>query len=121
MVGDGGKVESFLPSLELRHGKRESVGNFKEWTYDASKTKELTVKTVWNDAIKYKGFHYGASYLEHLKFYKAMNEGKQPEITLEEGMRSVAVGIAAHRSIDEGRVIEMSEILPIAYRAESLA
>lgn len=43
VVGDGGKVESFLPSLELRHGKRSSVGNFKEWTYDASKVKELRV------------------------------------------------------------------------------
>jgi predicted dehydrogenase len=121
VVGDGGKVESFLPSLELRHGKRQSVGNFREWTYDASKTKDLTVKTVWNDAIKYKGFHYGASYLEHLKFFKAMSEGNQPEITLEEGMRSVAVGIAAHRSIDEGRIVEMSEILPARYQRKTIS
>lgn len=120
VVGDGGKVESFLPSLELRYGKRESVGNFSEWTYDASKTKDLTVKTVWNDAIKYKGFHYGASYLEHLKFFKAMSEGKQPDITLAEGMRSVAVGIAAHRSIDEGRIVEMSEILPAKYQQSAM-
>jgi len=117
VVGSGGKVESFLPSCELRHGKRESVGNFREWTYDASKTKDLTVKNVWNDSIKYKGFHYGASYLEHLKFFKAMKEGKQPDVTLEEGMRSVAVGIAAHRSIAEGRVVEMSEVLPAKYAA----
>lgn len=120
VVGNGGKVESFLPSLELRHGKRESVGNFREWTYDASKTKDLVVKTVWNDAIKYKGFHYGASYLEHLKFFKAMKEGKQPDVTLEEGMRSVAVGIAAHKSIAEGRIVEMSEVLPAKYAASTL-
>ncbi|MFM8841307.1 MAG: Gfo/Idh/MocA family oxidoreductase, partial [Actinomycetota bacterium] len=82
--------------------------------------KDLTVKTVWNDAIKYKGFHYGASYLEHLKFFKAMSEGKQPDITLEEGMRSVAVGIAAHRSIDEGRIVEMSEILPAKYQQSAM-
>jgi hypothetical protein len=34
-------------------------------------------------------------------------------------MRSVAVGIAAHRSIDEGRVVEMSEVLPAKYVTHS--
>lgn len=115
VVGDGGKVESFLPSLELRHGKRESVGNFSEWTYDASKPKDLIVKKVWDERIKYPGFHYGASYLEHLEFNHAMREGHGPEVTLEEGMRSVAVGIAAHKSIESGRAIELSEILPADY------
>jgi len=116
VVGDGGKVESFLPSLELRHGKRSSVGNFKEWTYDASKPKDLTVKKVWDDRIKYPGFHYGASYLEHLHFFQAMNEGHSPEVSLQEGMRSVAVGIAAQKSIESGRVVDMGEILPSKYR-----
>jgi predicted dehydrogenase len=115
VVGDGGKVESFLPSLELRHGKRSSVGNFKEWTYDASKTKDLTIKKVWDDRIKYPGFHYGASYLEHLEFFHAMKEGHNPEVSLEEGMRSVAVGLAAHRSIETGRVVEISEVMPAKY------
>ena len=30
VTGNAGKVESFLPSLELRHGKRSAVGNFKD-------------------------------------------------------------------------------------------
>jgi predicted dehydrogenase len=115
VIGDGGKIESLLPSLEVRYGKRSSVGNFSEWTYDASKPKDLEIKKVWNDDIKYKGFHYGASYLEHLKFFKAMKVSQEPEVTLEDGMRSVAVGIAAHKSIREGRVIQMSEVLPAQY------
>jgi len=115
VIGDGGKIESLLPSLEVRYGKRSSVGNFSEWTYDASKPKDLEIKKVWNDDIKYKGFHYGASYLEHLKFFKAMKDSQEPEVTLEDGMRSVAVGIAAHKSIREGRVIQMSEVLPAQY------
>jgi myo-inositol 2-dehydrogenase / D-chiro-inositol 1-dehydrogenase len=119
VVGSGGKVESFLPSLELRFGKRASVGNFSEWTYEASKPKELEVRNVWDDRVKYKGFHYGASYLEHLKFHSAIVNGDKPEVSLEEGMRSVAVGLAAHKSIDEGRVVAMDEVIPAKYASLS--
>ncbi|MFM7873358.1 MAG: Gfo/Idh/MocA family oxidoreductase, partial [Actinomycetota bacterium] len=107
--------ESFLPSLEVRHGKRASVGNFKEWTYAARQTKDLEIKKVWDDSIEYLGGHYGASYLEHKKFHSAILEGKKPDVTLEEGLRSVAVGLAAHKSIDEARPVLMSEVLPAGW------
>jgi len=115
VTGDEGKVESFLPSLEIRHGKRASVGNFKEWNYAAGKTKDLDVRKVWDDSIQYLGFHYGASFLEHKKFHKAMLDGGTSEVTLEEGLRSVATGLAAHKSIDEGRPVLMSEVLPAGW------
>ena len=115
VTGDEGKIESFLPSLEVRYGKRASVGNFKEWTHDAAKTKDLDVRKVWDDSIEYLGFHYGASYLEHKKLHKAIVEGGKPEVTLEEGLRSVATGLAAHKSIDEGRPVLMSEVLPAGW------
>ena len=115
VTGNAGKIESFLPSLEIRHGKRASVGNFKEWTYAAGKTKDLDIRKVWDDSIEYLGFHYGASYLEHKKLHKAIVEGGKPEVTLEEGLRSVATGLAAHKSIDEGRPVLMSEVLPAGW------
>lgn len=115
VTGNQGKIESFLPSLEVRHGKRASVGNFKEWTYSASKTKDLDIRKVWDESIEYLGFHNGASFLEHKKFFKAMVEGGTPEVTLEEGLRSVATGLAAHKSIDEGRPVLMSEVLPAGW------
>jgi myo-inositol 2-dehydrogenase/D-chiro-inositol 1-dehydrogenase len=115
VTGNAGKIESFLPSLEIRHGKRASVGNFKEWTYAAGKTKDLDIRKVWDDSIEYLGFHYGASYLEHKKLHNAIIEGGRPEVTLEEGLRSVATGLAAHKSIDEGRPVLMSEVLPAGW------
>jgi len=36
-------------------------------------------------------------------------------VTLEEGLRSVATGLAAHKSIDEGRPVLMSEVLPAGW------
>jgi len=115
VTGDEGKVESFLPSLEIRHGRRATVGNFKEWNYAAGKTKDLDVRKVWDESIQYLGFHYGASFLEHKKFHKAMLDGGTSEVTLEEGLRSVATGLAAHKSIDEGRPVLMSEVLPAGW------
>jgi predicted dehydrogenase len=115
VTGSAGKIESFLPSLEIRHGKRASVGNFKEWTYAAGKTKDLDIRKVWDDSIEYLGFHYGASYLEHKKLHNAIMEGGKPEVSLEEGLRSVATGLAAHKSIDEGRPVLMSEVLPAGW------
>jgi myo-inositol 2-dehydrogenase/D-chiro-inositol 1-dehydrogenase len=115
VTGDKGKVESFLPSLEVRHGERAAVGNFKEWNHDANEPKELKVRKVQDESIEYQGFHYGASYLEHKKFFTAIREGGKPEVTLEDGLRSVATGLAAHLSIDESRPVLMSEILPAGW------
>ncbi len=42
----------------------------------------------------------------------AIREGTAPKVTVEEGLWSVAVGAAAHRSIDEGRPVALSELLP---------
>ena len=116
VTGDEGKVESFLPSLELRLGKRQDMGRFKNWDVRAASSKNVERRTVWDDTIKYPGFHYGASYIEHLKFFKAIKAGNiAPEVTLEDGLRSVATGLAAHKSIDEGRPVLMSEILPAGW------
>jgi predicted dehydrogenase len=112
VTGNFGKVESFLPSLELRYGKRKDVGTFETWDTRAGKTKNIDQKIVWDDSIAYAGFHYGASYLEHVKFHRAIESGSQPEVTLEEGLRSVATGLAAQKSIEEKRPVFMSEILP---------
>lgn len=100
VVGDEGKVESFLPSLELRFGKRADVGNFANWDHRASEAKGIERRKVWNPEIKYQGFHYGASFIEHTKFHHAIQSGSlSAEVSLEEGLRSVATGLAAQRAL----------------------
>ncbi len=56
------------------------------------------------------GFHHGASYVEHLVFMEAIRRGGEPEVSVVDGLRSVALGLAAHRSIEEGRVVELAEL-----------
>ncbi len=112
IVGDEGKIESLLPSLTLRYGSRADWGQREVWGQASGTGRGVSVRRVWDSEIRYAGFHFGASYLEHLRFADAVRNGKPPEVTLDEGLRAVATGLAAHRSIDLGRAVELAEVLP---------
>jgi len=99
VVGDEGKVEAFLPSSEVRIGRR-----------DQGRTGVRT-EVVQDLRIGYEGFHHGASYLEHVDFLEAVRAGRPAAIGPADGLSSVAVGVAAHRSIEEGRVVALDEVL----------
>ncbi len=115
VVGDAGKLESMLPSGELRHSRREDWGRKQFWGQPSGTGKGVSVKRVHDPHIKYFGNHFGASYVEHQRFAAAIRNGTPPEIPLEEGLRAVATGLAAHKSIEEGRVVAMSEVLPVGW------
>jgi predicted dehydrogenase len=112
VVGEDAKLESLLPSLTLRYGRREDWGRREVWGQPSGTGKGVAVRRVWDTNIKYPGQHFGASYIEHQHFAHAIREGLPPEITLEEGLRSVATGLAAHRSIDTGLPVAMADVLP---------
>ena len=112
VLGDQGKLESLLPSLTLRYGRREDWGRRSVWGETSGTGKGVSVRQVRNDSIKHQGQHFGASFIEHQKFLHALRQGLPAEIGLEEGLRSMATGVAAHRSIETGRAVAMSEVLP---------
>ena len=99
VVGDAGKVEAFLPSAELRIGaRREGRAG-------------VRAEVVHDDRVAHEGFHHGSSYLEHVDFLAAIRHGTKPAVGVAAGLASVAVGVAAHRSIDEHRVVTLAEVL----------
>jgi predicted dehydrogenase len=60
-------------------------------------------------SVGHLGFHFGASYVECARFVDAVIAGAQPDVTVHDGLWSVVIGAAAHRSIDEGRVVSIDE------------
>jgi hypothetical protein len=100
VVGDLGKVEVLIPESVVRTGIRgqDRIGQVDEARAE-------------NGEIRHAGYHYGASYIEHLRFREAIVRGSEAEIGLDAGLWSVAVGVAAQRSIAEGRPIELEEIM----------
>lgn len=115
VVGDEGKLESLLPALLLRHGRREDWGRREAWGQPSGTGKGVAVRRVWDTRIKYAGQHFGASYIEHQHFAAAIRNGTPAQITLEEGLRSVATGLAAHRSIDTGLPVALRDVLPAGW------
>ncbi len=100
VIGDTGKLEARLPSGSFFTGRRGE-----HWIGQA----ELEV--VHDDTILHEGLHHGSSYVEHERFCAAIRGEGPVEVTLEDGLWSVAVGAAAHLSIEQGRPVEMSEVL----------
>ncbi|HET9731301.1 MAG TPA: Gfo/Idh/MocA family oxidoreductase [Acidimicrobiales bacterium] len=99
-VGDAGKVEAFMPDDLLRIGRRG-----RHWIGAVDE------QVVEDARVAHEGFHHGSSYIEHLGFRDAIRHGRPPEVTLDDGLWSVAMGVAAHRSIEEGRAVRMDEVL----------
>jgi myo-inositol 2-dehydrogenase / D-chiro-inositol 1-dehydrogenase len=116
VVGSEGKLESLIPSLTLRVGKRADWGKREVWGQASGTGRGVATRRVWDTNIRYGGQHFGASWIEHQKFAQAIRQGLPPEIPLEEGLRSVATGMAAHRSIETGLPVNMQEFLPAALR-----
>ena len=101
-VGDRGKVEARLPSGVVVTGVRGGP-----WF-------SPRIETATDSRIAHTGFHHGASYLEHLDFLAAIRNGTPPLVTAHDGLLAVAMGVAAQRSIEEGRPIEMAEVATVS-------
>ncbi len=100
VVGPLGKVEALIPEDVVRIGRRGE-----HWIGG------VNVHPVTNDEIPYEGHHSGSSWVEHQKFRDAVLGVAPAEVSLFDGLLSVAIGAAAHRSIDEGRPVDLSEFL----------
>ncbi|XP_062073970.1 uncharacterized protein LOC133778149 [Humulus lupulus] len=101
VVGDIGKGEAFVP---------ENIVNF--GTRVAGRAGVQSSKAL-DDRIKYDGLHHGSSYLEHLNFLYAIRaKGEQaPAVDLQDGLISVAIGVAAQLSIEKGRFVTIKEVM----------
>ncbi|CAI9095771.1 OLC1v1031780C1 [Oldenlandia corymbosa var. corymbosa] len=100
VVGDIGKGEAFVPESIVRWGTRVDGR-------DGVKTLQAA-----DDRIKYDGLHHGSSYLEHMNFLCAIRARAQaPAVDLQDGLISVAIGVAAQLSIEKGRFVSIQEVL----------
>jgi predicted dehydrogenase len=100
VVGTLGKAETALAGDGLVH-----IGRRHDRSMNA-------VPAPIDESVKHVGFHFGASFIEVSKFCDAVRSGSAPDVDVRDGLRSVLVGVAAHRSIDEGRPVAISELLP---------
>ncbi|MFM7899766.1 MAG: Gfo/Idh/MocA family oxidoreductase, partial [Actinomycetota bacterium] len=103
LVGDLGKAEALVTEGVVRLGLRKN-GWFQA-------DEELVRNDDVPTAVHAHGAHHGSSWREHVAMQAAIRNGASAEVTLHDGLMSVAIGEAAHRSIAEGRPVAMSEVL----------
>ena len=103
-LGDKGKIFTGVPShhsgrnsSELTLGLRGNVEIFKE-----------TISV--DEKILKAGHHHGSTYFEHLAFIRPLNSNFIPEVSLDDGLKAVAIGQAAEISVKEKRSVLMNEL-----------
>ncbi|NBU96182.1 MAG: gfo/Idh/MocA family oxidoreductase [Actinobacteria bacterium] len=97
VTGDDGKLEALVTESLLRVGRRSDGLHV------------VDERPITADGVRHVGLHHGASYLEHVDFRAAIVDGRPAAVTLTDGLWSVAMGVAAHRSIDEP--VTIAEVL----------
>ncbi len=105
ITGDAAKLEATVPGDTVWVGERSKAAGHTH--HMGMGVRE--VPAPMDPRVPYPEFHEGASYIEHLMLVDAIRAGEPEKVTVEEGMWAVAIGAAAHRSIDERRPVELSE------------
>lgn len=58
-----------------------------------------------DEAVLKAGDHHGSTYFQHRKFRACVLDGAPVEVTMEDGLKAVVIGLAAETSIREGRAV----------------
>lgn len=100
-TGDQGKVECGIPSSRLSIGKRGTVERM-------GITLPMTTETIpVAPHLLEIGDHHGATYFEHMAFRDMIRTVGKPAVTLDDGLKAVAMGQAAEQSIKTGVPIDL--------------
>ena len=100
-VGDLAKIETSIPTGEIVLSPRTPYGGVKRPVREAV--------AVDPEALQ-AGTHHGATLYQLRAFLDACAGTGPVQVTAEDGLKAVAMGVAAERSVKERRVVQMEEL-----------
>ena len=100
-VGDKARLEAFIPSGDLVLSPRVGLREPK---------RPVRTHVAVDPAALEAGTHHGATYYQIAAFIDAVRGRGPVQVTADDGLRAVAMGMAAEISAQEKRVVEMSEL-----------
>lgn len=101
-TGDEARLDLMVPPGDIIFSPRVGYGHRKRVVRE-----HIDV----DPAAMAAGEHFGATYHQHVAFARAVRGDGPVEVTAEDGLRAVAMGVAAEISAREKRAVEMSELL----------
>ena len=100
-TGDKARLDVLIPPGELILSPRVGFRN----------PKNVSRQTVEVDPVALAaGSHFGATYYQQRAWIDAILNGAKVQVTAQDGLQAVRMGVAAERSAATGRAIEMSEV-----------
>ena len=107
-TGDKARVEAFVPGVTRfwQDGKTEREAEIE--ISPRSPQAPVRRKVHVDAAILRAGDHHGSTYFQHLGFRRAVLDGAAVDVTLQDGLKAVAIGLAAERSIKERRAVAIN-------------
>ena len=110
VIGSQAKVECQIPG-PTRFWPKESLGESPTPRLTLSprdpkgpKTLEIPVDPKLLEA----GDHNGSTFYQHVRFAKVLRGEQSVEVSLQDGLKAVLIGLAAHRSIETGKAIDLT-------------
>lgn len=107
VTGDKARVEAFVPGVTRfwQSGDKERDAEIE--VSPRSPQGPVRRKVHVDETILKAGDHHGSTYFQHLGFRRAVLDGGRVEVTVEDGLKAVVIGLAGERSIAEKRAIEI--------------
>jgi myo-inositol 2-dehydrogenase/D-chiro-inositol 1-dehydrogenase len=105
-VGDQARVVATIP----RGDKWEKTGKMHPARLEvADRSSGITTveEIVLDEKLSLAGAHFGSTYYEHLGFLDMVKTGREPDVSLRDGLISVAMGEAAEESAKTGLAINL--------------
>ncbi len=97
-TGERGKVECFVPASEVVLSSRMR---------DSARVIPVPVEV----RLLAAGHHHASTYYEHLGFRRAVLDGGPVEVSVEDGLRAVLIGLAAEESVKRGQPVPIDPAL----------
>lgn len=99
VVGDAAKLEAVFPGSEVI------------WLGPRDRSGPVEIAAPTPAEVPYPELHGGASYLEHVALADCLRAGRPPEVGVEDGLWSVAVGVAAQLAVGQSRGVTLEEVM----------
>lgn len=106
-VGPTGKIEAHVPGPGRfwPHGEPAPVPRL-VFSPRHTKAREIIELPV-DEALLAAGDHNGATFYQHQRFAEVVRGQAAPEVTLQDGARAVAIGLAAQISAETGQAVTL--------------
>lgn len=111
VVGDTAKAEVGVP-VSGHHWDADEALAYVEFSPRDPQGPVREDVSVGSDLLV-AGGHYGSTYYEHVKFQQVVRGDAEVEVTIEDGLRAVLMGMAAERSAIEHIAVDL-DLAPVA-------